>query len=76
MAGLLEANRLCGNPQALRRGKNGRLGEIPRGPSPHEQMQRSLENEQGGMTEALANLYAVTGNKDYLALSAAFNHER
>ena len=24
----------------------------------HEQMQRSLDNEQGGMNEALANLYA------------------
>ena len=40
----------------------------------HEQMQRSLETEQGGMTEVLANLYAVTGNTNYLRLSAAFNH--
>ena len=26
------------------------------------------------MNEALANLYAVTGNTNYLALSEAFNH--
>ncbi len=42
----------------------------------HDQMQRSLGNEHGGMNEALANLYAVTGNTNYLALSAAFNHAR
>src|SRR5579884_3127076 len=39
-----------------------------------EQMQSMLDTEHGGMNEVLANLYAVTGNKDDLALSLRFNH--
>src|ERR1039457_6486171 len=77
LAGLLDANRLCGNQQALAVAE--KMGDWVKFRVDHisrDQMQRSLENEQGGMTEALANLYAVTGNKDYLDLSAAFNHER
>ena len=38
-----------------------------------EQMQAMLnKTEQGGMNEALANLYALTGNADYLALARRF----
>ena len=76
LAGLLEANRQCGNQQALQVAEKMadwvkfRVDNLS-----HEQMQRSLGNEQGGMNEALANLYAFTGNTNYLALSAAFNHE-
>jgi uncharacterized protein len=75
LAGLLDAHRLCGNTQALAVAEKMaawvkfRVDGIP-----PEQMQRSLGNEHGGMNEALANLYAVTGNTNYLALSAAFNH--
>jgi len=77
MAGLLDANQQCGNAQALSvlthmadwvKFRVDRL-------SP-EQMQRSLETEHGGMNEVLANLYAVTGNTNYLQLSAAFNHAK
>ncbi|HEY5232479.1 MAG TPA: beta-L-arabinofuranosidase domain-containing protein [Verrucomicrobiae bacterium] len=77
LAGLLEANRQCGNQQALQVAEKMadwvkfRVDNLS-----HEQMQRSLNTEQGGMNEALANLYAVTGNTNYLALSAAFNHEQ
>jgi DUF1680 family protein len=75
LAGLLDANRLCGNEQALTVAE--RMADWVKfrvdGIS-HDQMQRSLNNEHGGMNEALANLYAVTGNTNYLALSAAFNH--
>ncbi len=77
MAGLLDANQLCTNAQALdvlvkmADWVKFRVDRIP-----HEQMQRSLDTEQGGMNEVLANLYGVTGNTNYLALSAAFNHER
>ena len=77
LAGLLEANRQCGNPQALAVAEKMagwvkfRVDHIS-----HDQMQRSLNTEQGGMNEALANLYAVTGNTNYLQLSAAFNHAR
>ncbi|MEI8288421.1 MAG: beta-L-arabinofuranosidase domain-containing protein [Verrucomicrobiota bacterium] len=77
MAGLLDANQLCGNTQAL--GVLEKMADwvkmrVDR--LPHEQMQKSLDNEHGGMNEVLANLYAVTGNPDYLALSAAFNHAK
>ncbi len=77
MAGLLDASQLCGNAQALEvLRKNAdwvksRVGKLSSG-----QMQTSLNCEHGGMNEVLANLYAVTGNTNYLALSAAFNHAK
>ncbi len=77
LAGLLDANRLCGNQQALAVAEKMadwvkfRVDHISPG-----QMQRSLNTEHGGMNEALANLYAVTGDTNYLALSAAFNQAR
>ena len=77
MAGLLEANQQCGNAQALdvltkmADWVKFRVDRLPR-----EQMQKSLDNEHGGMNEVLANLYAVTGNPNYLRLSAAFNHAK
>ena len=77
LAGLLDANRLCGNAQALAVAEKMadwvkfRVNRLS-----HEQMQKSLNTEHGGMNEALANLYAVTGNTNYLALSAAFNHAK
>ena len=40
-----------------------------------EQMQRMLRVEFGGMNDFLANLYAVTGNPDHLALAQRFDHE-
>ena len=76
-AGLLDANRLCGNEQALAVAE--KMADWVKfrvdGISP-DQMQKSLDTEHGGMNEALANLYAVTGNTNYLALSAAFNHAK
>ena len=77
MAGLLDANQHCGNAQALEvlthlanwvKWREDRLTPA--------QMQKTLETEQGGMTEVLANLYGVTGNTNYLQLSEAFNHQR
>jgi DUF1680 family protein len=77
MAGLLDANQLCGNAQALDvLTKMADWVKFRVDNLTHEQMQRSLDTEHGGMNEVLANLYAVTGNTNYLALSAAFNHER
>ena len=76
MAGLLDANQLCGNAQALEVLTNmanwvkfrvDRLSE--------EQMQASLRTEYGGMNEVLANLYGVTGNADYLKAAEAFNQK-
>lgn len=39
-----------------------------------EQFQEMLACEHGGMNESLADLYAITGNKNYLELSERFNH--
>ena len=36
-------------------------------------MQRVLQVEYGGMGEVLANLYAVTGTREYLDLAQRFN---
>ena len=41
-----------------------------------EQQQRALNTEFGGMEEVLANLYAVTGNQEYLRVSRKFDHKR
>ena len=77
MAGLLDANQQCGNAEALEvLTKMADWVKFRVDRLPHEQMQKSLDNEHGGMNEVLANLYAVTGNANYLALAAAFNHAR
>ena len=75
-AGLLDMNVLCGDQQALEVAKkfgdwviarNSRLTDA--------QMQAMLGNEHGGMNECLANLYALTGEDKYLAISKRFNHQ-
>lgn len=75
LAGLLDAYVHCENNQALEVAKkfgdwviarNRRLSD--------EQMQRMLGVEHGGMNEALANLYALTGESKYLAIAERFNH--
>lgn len=75
MAGLLDANQLCGNQQALQvlngmaayfKGRIDKLSD--------EQMAVVMKNEFGGMNEVLTNLYAVTGNGDDLALAERFYH--
>ena len=77
MAGLLDAYQLTGNPQALTsatqmadwvRFRVDRLSG--------EKMQASLETEQGGMNEVLANLYALTGNYATLRTAEAFNQKK
>jgi len=76
MAGLLDMYVYCGNKQALdvvkgmaawTKRRTDKLDE--------EAMQRMLKVEHGGMTEVLANLYAVTGEPDHLALARRFDHE-
>ena len=77
MAGLLDANQLCGNAQALEVLTNManwvgfRVDRLP-----EEKMQASLDTEFGGMNEVLASLYGVTGNADYLKTAEAFNQKR
>lgn len=74
MAGLLDSYEWCGNRQALEilgemaRWCKGRCDKLS-----EEEMQGMLNStEQGGMNEALANLYAITGKPDHLALSRRF----
>jgi DUF1680 family protein len=77
MAGLLDANQLCGNAQALEVLTNManwvafRVGNLP-----EAKMQASLDTEFGGMNEVLANLYGVTGDPDYLKTAQAFNQKK
>jgi uncharacterized protein len=75
LAGLLDMYVDCHNRQALAVAKrfgdwmvarNSRLTDA--------QMQAMLNTEQGGINEALANLYGLTGDKKYLALSLRFDH--
>ncbi|MGP8052919.1 MAG: beta-L-arabinofuranosidase domain-containing protein [Limisphaerales bacterium] len=76
MAGLLDANQLGGNAQALEVLTNManwvkfRVDHLP-----EAKMQASLGTEFGGMNEVLANLYGVTGNADYLKTAEAFNQK-
>jgi len=77
MAGLLSANQLCGSAQALDvLTKMADWVKFRVDRLPPAQMQKSLETEQGGMNEVLANLYAVTGNTNYLQAAEAFNQQK
>src|SRR5262245_37974837 len=75
MAGLVDAHELAGNTQALTvvtrmadwvRFRVDRLTEA--------QQQAALGTEFGGMNEVLANIYAMTGDADYLRVAHAFDH--
>ena len=76
MAGLLDMYVYCGNAQALdvvtgmAAWTKARMDMLDDGA-----MQRMLKVEHGGMTEVLANLYAVTGNSDHLVLARRFDHK-
>src|SRR5262245_33497290 len=76
MAGLVDAHELAGNAQALVvvtkmadwvRFRVDRLSEA--------QQQAALGTEFGGMNEVLANIYAITGNAEYLRVAHAFDHK-
>ena len=73
MAGLLDAYQLAGNKDAL--AVQIRFCEWADELLSHlneKQMQQMLRCEYGGMTEALVNTYALTGNKKFLGLSYRF----
>ncbi len=76
MAGLLDVSQLCDNPQALTvvtkmadwvKFRVDRISE--------ETQQKALGTEHGGMNEVLANIYAATGNPEYLRIAHAFDHK-
>jgi len=75
MAGLMDMYVYCDNPQALQ--IEQRLGDWTKSGTDKlndDRMQKGLEIEHGGMNEALANLYALTGEAKYLRLAFRFNH--
>ncbi len=76
LAGLLDSYRFCGSRQAL--AEAVKLGDwtdnTTRNLSPQE-WQEMLSVEQGGMNEALANLYALTGSKRFLYVAREFYHK-
>ncbi|MGQ1947866.1 beta-L-arabinofuranosidase domain-containing protein [Geofilum sp. OHC36d9] len=76
MAGLMDAYKLCGNEKALEieKGFADWLGTIVKNLS-HEDIQKMLHCEHGGINESFAELYAVTGDNKYLELSRVFHHE-
>jgi len=76
MAGLLDVHQLCDNAQALTvvtkmadwvKFRVDRLSD--------EQQQRAMQTEFGGMNEVLANIYAATGNAEYLRVAHRFDHK-
>ncbi len=77
LMGLYEMYRYAGNDQALEVAKGmadwvkGRTDKLSA-----EVMARTLEVEHGGMTEALNDLYAATGERKYLDLAKRFEHAR
>ncbi|OAR25737.1 hypothetical protein A8W25_09290 [Streptomyces sp. ERV7] len=77
MAGLIDQYRLAGNRQALdlvvRKGDwvDRRTAKLS-----HEQMQRVLDTEFGGMNEVFADLHALTGDAKWLAVAERFTHTR
>jgi uncharacterized protein len=75
LAGLIDACRFCESTQALRVAT--RLADWAVATTQDltpAQWQSMLVCEHGGMNESLADLYALTGNTNYLALAGKFYH--
>jgi uncharacterized protein len=74
MAGHLDMYTLCGNERALQTAEK-MAGWVRSWSDPlsEQQMQRVLLTEYGGMGEVLANLYSVTGKREYLNLAKRFD---
>ncbi len=75
LAGLIDAFVYCGNSTALEVAEDfaNWVGKVT-GNLSEDEWQKMLICEHGGMNEALANLYALTGKREYLALSQRFYH--
>jgi DUF1680 family protein len=77
MAGLRDAYRHTGNRTALEMGvKIANWVEEVLADLTEAQVQNMLDAEFGGMNEVLADLYADTGDRRWLALSYRFEHHR
>jgi len=75
-AGLIDAYVLLGNKKALDVAKKmaDYSIDITKNLTP-ELWQKMLACEHGGMNEAMANLYAITGEQKYLDLALKFHHD-
>jgi DUF1680 family protein len=77
LAGLIDQYQLAGNSQALEAaGQLADWVDARTARLSYQHMQAILEIEFGGLPEALANLYAVTGERRYLATAQRFWHAR
>ena len=77
MAGLLDMYSYCGNEQALEMAeKMAAWTDLYTESLSYEHMQRVLGTEFGGMGESLANLYAITGKRDYIEVGRRFDKKR
>ncbi len=76
MDGLFHAYKLCGNKKALEveRKFADWLYTVIKDLNDH-QVQEMLNCEHGGINEALAELYAQTGDEKYLQMSHIFHHK-
>ncbi len=75
-AGLIDAYRFCGSAKALDVATN--FADWVAATTKNltgAQWQKMLVCEQGGMNEAMADLYALTGNTNYLNLAEKFYHQ-
>lgn len=76
MAGLLDAYKLCNNEKALIIAeKFAGWMESYLSKMTHEQIQEMMHCEIGGISESMAELYALTGKQKYLDLNKTFYHE-
>jgi DUF1680 family protein len=76
LAGLIDASELCDNAKALEVATNlANWAEATTKNLTDDQWQQMLVCEQGGMNESLAELYALTGNTNYLNLAEKFYHK-
>jgi DUF1680 family protein len=75
LAGMIDQYQLAGDDQALDVATkladwvDWRTSRLP-----YDQMQMTLQTEFGGLPEALANLYTITGQERYLATAQRFYH--
>jgi DUF1680 family protein len=75
LAGLIDQYQLAGDDQALDvAAKLGDWVDWRTARLPYAQMQMVLQIEYGGLPEALANLYTITGRERYLATAQRFYH--
>ena len=75
LAGMIDQYQLAGDDQALDVAKKlaNWVGWRTQRLS-YDEMQMILQNEFGGLPEALANLYTITGQERYLATAQRFYH--